>query len=109
MDNTSNAILGIISGAAIGVGIGILFAPKKGEDTREMISEQAKEVKNTIQRQCKNTTSRLTTSARKSLSEFENSLDDTLYNANDKADVVVVALQKRLDELLKENNNFQKK
>lgn len=109
MNKTGNVILGFISGAVIGAGIGILFAPLKGEDTREMISDQAKDAKDMVQKQWNRTTSKLNMSARKSLSEFEHSLDETLYNASDKADDVIVALQERLDELQEKNKDYMKK
>ena len=36
-NKTGDSILALLAGAAIGVGIGILFAPDKGSKTREKI------------------------------------------------------------------------
>lgn len=38
-------VMGFIAGAAIGVGAGLLFAPKPGKETREMLKEKAIQVK----------------------------------------------------------------
>lgn len=43
--NTSNAFITFLSGAAVGAVAGILFAPDKGSNTREKISEKTKQVK----------------------------------------------------------------
>ncbi|MDX1601687.1 MAG: YtxH domain-containing protein [Salinimicrobium sediminis] len=40
---TGKILAGILSGAAIGAIAGILFAPKKGADTRKSISEKSNE------------------------------------------------------------------
>jgi gas vesicle protein len=34
---TSNAVLGVVTGAAVGALIGVMFAPDKGSNTREKI------------------------------------------------------------------------
>jgi gas vesicle protein len=34
-------VLGLVTGAAIGVGLGMLFAPKAGSELRDQLSEQA--------------------------------------------------------------------
>ena len=42
--STSKTLLGFIAGAAVGVAIGILFAPDKGTETRRKISEQGNDL-----------------------------------------------------------------
>jgi gas vesicle protein len=43
MGNKSNFALGALIGAAAGVAIGILFAPRSGKETRNMLGDKAKE------------------------------------------------------------------
>ena len=38
-NNTGNTLLALLTGAAIGAGVGILFAPDKGSKTRGKIKE----------------------------------------------------------------------
>ena len=40
MSKTANAILGLAVGTALGVGLGILFAPDKGKNTRKNIKDK---------------------------------------------------------------------
>ena len=46
--NTGNTILALLTGAAIGAGIGILFAPDKGTNTRRKIREGVDEAKENL-------------------------------------------------------------
>ena len=41
MSDSSNTILGILAGTAIGAALGILFAPDKGSSTRRKLVEQS--------------------------------------------------------------------
>jgi len=45
MKDQIRTTLGFLSGVAIGVSLGILFAPQKGMRTRALITEQAKLLK----------------------------------------------------------------
>jgi gas vesicle protein len=44
MSKQSNTLLGLITGVAVGGLLGVLFAPKAGKETREELSEQAKDL-----------------------------------------------------------------
>jgi gas vesicle protein len=43
-DHTMRDAVSFIAGVGLGVGIGMLFAPASGEETRELISEKVQEV-----------------------------------------------------------------
>ena len=45
-NNGGSFLLGLVTGAAIGVGLGILFAPKAGSELRSKLSEQAENLAN---------------------------------------------------------------
>ncbi|HPE34704.1 MAG TPA: YtxH domain-containing protein [Bacteroidales bacterium] len=45
MKSTSSFLIGLISGAAIGAALGILYAPDKGEITRKKITKKAEDLK----------------------------------------------------------------
>ncbi|MEN8614651.1 YtxH domain-containing protein [Dehalogenimonas sp. THU2] len=43
-DNGGNFALGLILGTAIGIGIGLLYAPTTGDETRALLKEKAAEL-----------------------------------------------------------------
>lgn len=42
MNNTAKVLIALAAGAAVGAALGILFAPAKGEDTREDLMKKGK-------------------------------------------------------------------
>ncbi|MBT8320116.1 MAG: YtxH domain-containing protein, partial [Eudoraea sp.] len=44
-DNSGNVLLALLTGAAIGAGIGILYAPDEGTKTRKKIKKKALDAK----------------------------------------------------------------
>jgi len=44
-NSTSGFLLGLLTGAAIGAALGILYAPEKGEVTRKQIRRKADKIK----------------------------------------------------------------
>ncbi|MDR6299790.1 YtxH domain-containing protein [Mesonia maritima] len=106
MANTGNTILALLTGAAIGAGIGLLYAPDKGENTRKKLNKEASKAKGRLDKQVKETTSNLNKSAQKAKLDFEKKLDSTLSSASYKADDILVAMEGKLEELRKKNAKF---
>ena len=48
MSNSSNTVLGLLAGTAIGATLGVLFAPNKGTETRKKIANEAVNAKDKI-------------------------------------------------------------
>ena len=44
-DTTTGFVIGLGVGAVVGIAIGILYAPRPGEETREILMEKAEEIK----------------------------------------------------------------
>ena len=108
MANKGSTFLALLTGAAIGAGVGMLYAPDRGEDTRRRIGDNARKAQDNINRQYREKSSNLTEQARKARLDFENRLEDTLSSASYKADEIIDGLEAKLEELRRQNAKFQK-
>lgn len=106
--NNKNSIITLLAGAAIGVGLGFLFAPDKGSKTREKIrdgfddlKEEAKSKWNSLEEETKEQFS-------KSKDELKDTVDELLSNSSYKAEDAITFLEKKLAELKKQNAKLQK-
>lgn len=106
--NNGNGILALLAGAAIGVGLGILFAPDKGSKTREKIKDGLDDLKdgalskwNTLQNETKEKFS-------KTKDELKETVEDLLSNSSYEAEEAITFLEEKLAELKKQNAKLQK-
>lgn len=107
-NQTGNTLLALLTGAAIGAGIGILYAPDRGDKTRRKIRKNAKSAQREFEKQLKTTKTKLTSQAEKTRESFENKLEDTLSTMSYKADDILVALEAKLEDLRSQNAKLQK-
>jgi gas vesicle protein len=105
--NTGQTLLALLTGAAIGAGIGILYAPDKGSKTRDKLSKEAKKAQKQLNKQYKETTSNLSERAQKARVSFEQKLNETLSSASYKADDILLAMEDKLEALRKQNAKLQ--
>lgn len=105
--NTGQTLIALLTGAAIGAGIGILYAPDKGSNTREKLSKEAKKAQKQLNKQIKQTTSTLTSKAQLAKLSFEQKLNETLSSASYKADDILLAMEDKLEALRRQNAKLQ--
>lgn len=105
--NTGQTLIALLTGAAIGAGIGILYAPDKGSNTREKLSKEAKKAQKKLNKQIKETTSNLSSKAQVAKLSFEQKLNETLSSASYKADDILLAMEDKLEALRKQNAKLQ--
>ena len=108
MANSGSTFLALLTGAAIGAGLGMLYAPDSGEETRKKLGENARRTQDDLNRRYKETSSNLTQKAKKAKMDFEDRLEETLSSASYKADEILSSLETKLEELRKQNAKFQK-
>ncbi|MGB6150674.1 MAG: YtxH domain-containing protein [Pricia sp.] len=109
MKNNGNIGLALITGAALGAAVSILFAPAKGIDTRKKISKSAEETTDALKRageKLKKTTKEKYYEGKNSL---ESSLNAITSQAGQNADEYLPLLERKLEELKKKGRTLNKK
>jgi gas vesicle protein len=109
-NNTGNSLLALLAGAAIGAGVGILFAPDKGSKTREKIKEGYDDAKNNLQHTYEDVTEQIRnrfSGARKH--SLEETYNDLVSNMSNKTEDVISFLETKLADLKEQNAKLQKK
>ncbi len=108
MANTGNTLLALVTGAAIGAAVGLLYAPDSGEKTRKKLNKDAKKAQDKFSKKYQETSSNLSSKAKQAKLDFESRLETTLSSASHKADDILSALETKLEDLRKQNAKLQK-
>ena len=118
-NSSNNTLIGILAGTAIGATLGILFAPDKGVNTRQKISDETVAAKDRVTESAlaakENITNRamnlkdrvVETVATKKLT-LDEKMESIVSDTSHKADDVITTLEKKLAELKAKNKKFQK-
>lgn len=107
--NSGQTLLALLTGAVIGAGLGILFAPYEGAETRERIGKSARKAQDTIKKKVGDASSALSEKAIEAKENFDEKLTNTLFAASHKADEILLAMENKLEELRKKNSEWQTK
>lgn len=107
-NSSSNTLIGILAGTAIGATLGILFAPDKGINTRQLIADETNAAKDKLTTQAMHLKDRVveTVAARKGT--LEEQVEQIVSDVSYKTDDVITTLENKLAELKAKNKKFQK-
>ena len=75
MASTGNTLLALITGAAIGAGVGLLYAPDSGDKTRKKLRDDAQNAQDRLNKKYNETSSNLSEKAKKARTDFEARLE----------------------------------
>lgn len=109
MKNNSNIGLALITGAALGAAVSILFAPARGSDIRKKISKGADEATDALLRagkQLKNSTKEKFYEGKDSLESHLNSISSQVHQNSEE---YIPLLEKKIEELKKKGRKLNKK
>ncbi|HET8854483.1 MAG TPA: YtxH domain-containing protein, partial [Salinimicrobium sp.] len=84
-DNSGTTFLALLTGAAIGAGLGLLYAPESGVETRRKLGDNARKAQDSLNSKYRETSSNLSQKAKRAKVDFETRLDETLSSASYKA------------------------
>lgn len=108
-NKAGSTLMGLVTGLAIGAGLGILYAPDKGSRTREKINDGYDDAKNNLKLKYDNASDEL----KNKISLFkqnnlQNTYDDMISNVSHKAEDVISFLEQKLTDLKEQNAKLQK-
>lgn len=108
MSNSSNTVVGLLAGTVIGATLGILFAPDKGINTRQKISDEAIAAKDKMAEKASEITSQVSSVVSENKETLDAQLENVVSNVSHKAEDVITTLEKKLKELKDKNKKLQK-
>ena len=108
MSNTSNTILGIFSGAIVGIALGVLYAPDKGVNIRKKIAEGVEEAKDSFEEKASEIKDTVMHEAQNKKETLEDQVETLASNVSYKTEDIINALEKKLADLKKQNKKYQK-
>lgn len=108
-NKAGSTLMGLLTGLAIGAGIGILYAPDKGSKTRGKVKDGYDDTKKNLKYKFENASDEL----KHKFSLFkQNNLQDTyeemISNVSHKAEDVISFLEQKLADLREQNAKLQK-
>ncbi|MFV8321885.1 YtxH domain-containing protein [Flavobacterium sp. LB3P21] len=107
-NNTGNTLLALLTGVAIGAGIGILFAPDKGSKTRGKIKDGFDDAKNELKNKLDNASLELKDKFTSAKYDLEGTYEELVSNMSHKTEDVISFLEEKLAELKRQNAKLQK-
>lgn len=108
MSNSSNTVVGLLAGTVIGATLGILFAPDKGVNTRQRISEEALAARDKISEKAIDLKEKASTTYAEKKETFGAQLEDAMSNVSFKAEDIISTLEQKLSDLKEKNRILQK-
>jgi gas vesicle protein len=108
-NNAGNTFVALLTGAVIGAGIGILFAPDKGCRTRKKFKDGYDDAKKDLKDKFENVSDELKhkLSFNKNY-DLQETYEDLISNVSHKAEDVISFLESKLAELKEQNAKLQK-
>lgn len=106
--NTSNTIIALATGAVVGAGLALLYAPQSGEKTRKQLKKEAKNAKKALEDKYDEASSKLSEFADSAKSQFETRLNSTFSKAKEKTDDILASMENELATLKKKNDELLK-
>lgn len=107
-NGNSKAIVGVLFGVAIGAGLGILFAPDKGSNTRAKIKDGFDDAKHNLNDKLHAVTEKILNKVNVDKNDINHSYENIVSSLSHKTEDVISFLENKLAELKLKNAKLQK-
>ncbi len=108
MSDSGNTFLGFLAGTAVGAVLGILFAPDKGINTRQRITDEALLARQKIEETAAELKEKAVATATTQKQTLDEQVESIVSSASYKADDIITALESKLKDLKEKNKKLQK-
>jgi len=102
-NNTGNTLVALITGAIVGAGVGLLYAPQSGKKTRHQIKEKASDAKDKLSSEYDKISDQVSDFAESTKEKFESKVDSLFKKASSEADGILASMEVELEELRQKN------
>ena len=106
--NTGNTIIALLTGALVGAGLGILFAPDKGSVTRSKIKTGIEDTKDELMQKMHELSAMLKDKAEHVKTDLSGTFEKFVSSGSYKAEEVIEFLEKQLETLKAQNAKLHK-
>lgn len=101
MSKLTNTLCGLTVGTTTGIGLGVLFAIDKGENTRKKIKDTISDKVDELKEQLEHLTKNMRDKSLEVESSLEEKVDKLLSESDDKSEDLIDLLEKKLEALKK--------
>ena len=98
-ENSSNSFFALLAGIAIGAGLGVLFAPESGKQTREKLKSGFDEYSDELQAHLKELKSGIRSSVNSTGEHKAERFDESISDSNENTELAIAELEAKLAQL----------
>lgn len=107
-NNTGNTLVAVLTGIAIGAGLGILYATDRGSKTRKKAKNGLDDSKNELHHKLDAVAAQLSDKLLNAKGDLEETYENMISNVSYKTEDVISFLEEKLANLKKQNAKNQK-
>lgn len=106
-NNKGTLLIAILASAAVGAGLGILYAPHKGKKTRKKIKHGVTDATQDVSDWLKHAKDDLVKTANDNKEAFDKKIEHTMSNMSHKAEDIISGVEDKLKAIKKKNAQLQ--